>query len=527
VLKRITLHALWIATALRLLIPSTADPDLWGHVLFGNLLRDGTFPSINGLAYTAPAHPWMNHELLAEGVMAAVYAALGSYGLVALKVALGLATLALVRRSAFRRCHASWAAAVATAVAAVIMTPGFMIRPQLFTLVGLALTLDVLAASRHRARGVAWLLPLLAALWINLHGGVLAGIGLAAIGLVAGAWSVPAAAGRRRGELVRAGVLITLLAAATMVNAYGVRLLWFLVTDVTPRVPITEWAPVALADLSFPLFKATVLGILVWLALARRGRLPETMIVLVAGAAALLHQRHIPLFAVAAAPLLAGALVDVAARLRRRGDLRTSVPVLRGGFAAATALQIVLAVVVIAHTRARLEVDPGIYPVQALRFLAQNGIAGRVALPFDWGEVALWSLPAGSSVAVDGRFTAAYPQDVLDETWRFMRGSPGWNDLLTHYPTDVVVSARAQPPSRLLRNDPEWVYVYSDPLSVVFLRRVPSQTAALARFAAGGFAYDASPIDNVFPALARAPGAGEEPPGAPSSARVARTWTGP
>ena len=66
--------------------------------------------------------------------------------------------------------------------------------------------------------------------------------------------------------------------------------------------------------------------------------------------------------------------------------------------------------------------------MQALRFLAQNGIAGKVALPFDWGELALWSLPAGSTVAVDGRFTTAYPQEVLDQSWRFMAGAPGWND---------------------------------------------------------------------------------------------------
>src|SRR5207237_8794092 len=90
----------------------------------------------------------------------------------------------------------------------------------------------------------------------------------------------------------------------------------------------------------------------------------------------------------------------------------------------------------------RIDVDPTLYPVQALRFLAQNAIVGRVALPFDWGEVALWSLPAGSSVAVDGRFTTAYPQYVLDESWRFMSGDAGWNGLLTRYPTDVVVSAR-------------------------------------------------------------------------------------
>src|SRR6185369_7444603 len=123
------------------------------------------------------AHPWINHELFAEGVMAALYAVLGSRGLVLLKVTLGLATLALVRRAALRRCHSTWAATIATAVAAVIMTPGLMIRPQLFTLLGVALVLELVGRARYQARGPAWTLPLVVAIWVNLHGGVLAGIG--------------------------------------------------------------------------------------------------------------------------------------------------------------------------------------------------------------------------------------------------------------------------------------------------------------------------------------------------------------
>ncbi len=533
---RLALHALWIATALRVLLPSAADPDLWGHVLFGDLFLHGGIASTNGFAYTAPAYPWINHELLAEAAMAALYAILGSRGLVLLKLTLGLTTLALVRHAALRRCHSAWAATIATAVVAVIMTPGFMIRPQLFTLVGVALVLELLGRARYQPRGAAWMLPIVIAIWINFHGGVLAGVGLAAIGLAAGAWRArpsPATAttssrcatatttSLRRAELVRATALIALLLAATLVNVYGVKLPWFLVTKVTPRVAISEWAPVTLADMSFPAFKVAVLAIAGWLLIARRGRLPETLVVLAVAAAALLHQRHVPLFAIAAAPLLAAALVDVAALLRLRRRQQGCARVLRGGIAAMTVVQVALAILVAAQTQGRIDVDPNLYPVQALRFLAQNDIVGRVALPFDWGEVALWSLPAGSSVAVDGRFTTAYPQYVLDESWRFMSGDAGWNALLTRYPTDVVMSARSQPPAQLLRDDPEWTYVYSDPIAVVFLRRSPSHAAALARFHAGRFAYDSTPLDAAFPALAR--GARD----APSSATLAAAWIGP
>jgi len=553
---RLALHALWIATALRILVPSAADPDLWGHLLFGDVFLHAGIAATNGFAYTTPAHPWIDHELGAEAVMAAVYAALGSRGLVLLKVMLVLATLALVRRAALRRCHATWAATIATAFSAVIMAPGFMIRPQLFTLLGVALVFELVGRAHYRPRGIVWMLPLVVAVWINLHGGALAGIGLAAIGLASGAWHGPARrreleppagldarspviAGpaprpRQRADLARAAILILFLAAATLVNVYGARLPWFLVTKVTPRVPISEWAPVPVADLSFAAFKAALVAIVGWLVLAHRGRLAETLVVLAAAAAALLHQRHIPLFAIAAAPLLAAALRDVGALLRLRRRQRSCARLLRGGIAALTAVQVALAIVVIARSQGRIDVDPGIYPVQALRFLTQNDIVGRVALPFDWGEVALWSLPAGSSVAVDGRFTTAYPQYLLDESWRFMRGGDGWSDLLTRYPTDVVVSARSQPPSQLLRDDPEWTYVYSDPVAVVFLRRVPSQAAAIARFHDGRFTYDATPLDPAFQALARgtddgrrASAGGGATPGAPDSATLASAWRGP
>ena len=531
-LERITLHALWVATAVRILVPSASDPDLWGHVLFGNLLLGGVLPTTNGLAYTVPDHPWVNHELVAEGVMAAVFNLRGAAGLVALKTAVGLATLALVWRAARRRSGERWAASVATAIAALVMAPGLMIRPQLFTLLFLALTLDWLAAADYRARGPARYLPLVVVLWVNTHGGVLAGVGLAAAGVLAAlAGRAALAGGPQRSDAQRSdapplelgatGLLLLALGAALLLNPYGTSLLGFLLTGVTPRVPITEWAPVALGDRSFLAFKALGVVAGAWLALSGRGRVPETVIVAAAAAAAVLHRRHIPLFAIAAAPVVAACLADTVDRLRRRSDLVRTVPLLRAAIGAAAALQVALAVAAALRAGGRIEVDARTYPIQAVRFLSQNAIGGNVALPFDWGEFALWSLPPGSRVAIDGRFTTAYPQPLLDQAWRFMTGAPGWDDLLTRYPTDIVLADRTQAPARLLRGHPDWEYVYSDPVSVVFLRRVPSQAAALARFDAGALIYDRTPLDRDFPALARAAsGAGSEHPAADAGARI-------
>jgi hypothetical protein len=491
----IIFHVLWIATALRVLLPCFADPDLWGHVLFGNVLLSGTLPAVNGFAYTAPQHPWVNHEILAETAMAAVFNDGGALGLVVLKVVIGLATLFIVWRAALRRSRHPGASAVATALAAAIMAPGLMIRPQLFTLLFLAATLAELAKEDFRPRRRAWALPLLAVVWVNTHGGVLAGVGLAAIGVL-----VALAARMREGGVTRrdAGMSLAFVAAlvgALFVNPYGATLVRFLLTDVTPAVPITEWAPVSPTDLSFALFKGVLLVVVLGLLLGRRGRPPEVAVLAAATLAAFLHRRHIPLFAIAAAPLLAAVVADAWVALARRAGDKT----LRMGVAAVAALQIVVAVQTGVTARGRIVVDPWRYPVQAFRFLAQNDIAGNVAVPFDWGEYALWSLPAGSRVAIDGRFTTAYPRALLDEAWRFMGGGEEWDALLTRYPTEIVVADRRQAPARLLRDAREWAYVYSDPVSVVFIRRVATQTGTLERFAAGSFRYDSGPLDTSFP----------------------------
>ena len=97
---------------------------------------------------------------------------------------------------------------------------------------------------------------------------------------------------------------------------------------------------------------------------------------------------------------------------------------------------------------------------------------------------------------------ADYAAPVLESAWAFMSGAPGWDALLTDYPTDVVVTDRNQAPAKLLRHHPEWEYVYSDPLTLVFIRKVPSQDATLARFHAGALHYDRSPLDTGFPAAA-------------------------
>jgi len=72
--------------------------------------------------------------------------------------------------------------------------------------------------------------------------------------------------------------------------------------------------------------------------------------------------------------------------------------------------------------------------------------------------------------------------EVIRDLWNWMEGKDGWRNLLDHYPTDIAMTSRHHPVTSLLRKDPKWVYIYSDPVAFVFVRRTQSQADLLERF---------------------------------------------
>jgi len=143
--------------------------------------------------------------------------------------------------------------------------------------------------------------------------------------------------------------------------------------------------------------------------------------------------------------------------------------------------------------RMQLVVPPLEYPTQAADFLHRNGIRGNVATAFDWGEYFIWKLYPAVRVSIDGRYTTAYPMEVIDDSWEWMRGGQGWRRLLEKYPAEIAVTDRHHPVTQRLRNDSEWVYIYSDPTAFVFVRKTPRQDPLLEKFRAGELLHPKAP----------------------------------
>lgn len=489
---------LLVGILIRLTSNTIADPDLWGHIRFGQLTRRlGSVTLADPYSYVTVGHPWINHEWLSEVIFSRVWDSLHTSGLVALKTAFVLVILLLVYRRLWRSGLGLLRAGLVLVALAIPTLLGLgTLRPQLFTYLAFVLTLLLLERAERGGAGWLWLLPPLFAVWVNLHGGVLAGLGVlvvwAASRVVAallGSWRRRRAAagdGRDPGpEAPRPGALVAVAvtlaaAAALLLNPYGFRLPLFLLRTATvPRPEISEWKALPIRSGLGLVYLAYVVGG-AWI-LQRSPRRPRPALLAVLGVVAILPLtaiRHLPLFGLALGVLLAP---DLGAVLGPKG--RHPAP---GGRAAPWLAALAGLVGVLTAARAIpsfrcIEMGPqsgGLdYPARAVGLLQRSGARGNLAVFFNWGEYAIWKLEPAMKVGMDGRRETVYPDFAYREYLDWLGGVGDWDRFLELGPADLALVPRDRPVYNLMSLSPEWPRVYQDTLAAVFARRGSADAA--------------------------------------------------
>lgn len=477
-MSAVSRQALFAVSILYFFSYPEVDPDLWGHLFFGReILQSGGLPGRNTYSYTAPQFPWINHEWLSEILFYGVFAIAGSPGLILLKIVIG-ASIAWVLHGLMREWGVARLPRTLTLVwTMALLSPGFSVRPQIFTYLFFTIFISLFYRQRENDMSNLTIFPLLTLLWVNLHGGFVAGLGILGLFSLWTLFSGNLSAATARLALLRS-LPLALSVIASVVNPYGLDLMGFLAEDLFLARPITEWQPIPWTTLSFLEFKVALLLVLIFSWKKGSWRRWEVVLTFLTAFLAVQHQRHIPFFAIAAAPLLAAGLQNIYEWMKDRARPG----LLTAALLAAVLYQLLAMGRIHFHHRLELVVSPGEYPTQAADFLRRNQIQGNLAVPFDWGEYLIWKLYPAVRVSVDGRYTTAYPTEVLRDNWEWMAGGKGWKRLLDHYPTDIALANRLHPVAGLLWKDPEWVYIYSDPVAFIFVRKTASQEKLLTRF---------------------------------------------
>ena len=157
-----------------------AQNDTWWHLRSGQDIWRGVLPTVERWSSTARGHSWPDHEWLSEAIFYPVHR-FGGMPLLALLVAcVTTVTFALVWRLMVGPVLRRGALVFLTLPVTLIMAS---LRPQVFSLLLLAVTVTLLARARF-----AWL-PLVFLLWANLHGAVVVGgVVVAAVLVTAFVW---------------------------------------------------------------------------------------------------------------------------------------------------------------------------------------------------------------------------------------------------------------------------------------------------------------------------------------------------
>src|SRR5260370_27724812 len=69
---------------------TTVDPDLWGHVVFGqHMLKARAVERVENYSWTVHGQPFINHEYCADFILGAAHSLFGGSGPLLLNVAIG------------------------------------------------------------------------------------------------------------------------------------------------------------------------------------------------------------------------------------------------------------------------------------------------------------------------------------------------------------------------------------------------------------------------------------------------------
>lgn len=487
--------------AANLLSWRSIEPDLWGHIQYGeDWIHAGTMPTTASHTYSTPDHPWVNHENLFELAVAVGQRTVGGLGLMVFKCISGLWLLWIMVRTASRRDVPVMAAAVAMIPVASGLAEFWLMRPQLFSFLFCGLMLVALdrafrdweAAKTVRFKWLWFCIPLMVA-WTNAHGGFAAGLcifvavlGLRGIEL----WSHQRQ--HATSTLMHFAVIGIAAILSVLVNPYGYELpYWMLVSLSQPRPEVSEWANILDGGgVLFPFLLLSVLSIsCVCLTRFKRDWVQIVVLALIA-VQAVGHLRHLAFFAIAFGFWMPQHVWSLWHRLVEWRPTLGVHEALTGR--AAKLIGMELAVVaaslvgLLSYTFATFGVDRSKYPVSAFEFMEHENIQGRLVVTFDWAQYALAALAPDTTVGFDGRYDTCYPQTVVDMNFDLLFGS----DMSRRYrgsksgpvdsnrvlefgnPTLVLMDCIADVPAvRHLDGHPNWVPLYRDARAALWGRR--------------------------------------------------------
>jgi hypothetical protein len=444
-----------------LLLPTNAgsmlfDPDTGWHLAAGDLIRKSGLPIHDPWAFTTGDWPWYNISWAWDIALSYVYQHWGWSGVVAMNSVTIATTLALVFAASLVRSEHGIAAFLVTMMAtfALISTNARSYQVSFAFVAMLSLMLSQI--SRGKAP-LCWLffIPAMMSIWVNVHGGFLAAF------IVLGFHGLDTLLQknyRLTAKLAAAGAASL---AACLINPYGLHIIDATLCTLSSRLKpyINEWRPLSFTSADL-MVHAYIIAFLFLVFMRKTPALKAEK--WIAGLWLLLgvtSVRHLSIFGIVSAPLLAAPVRDILLRNLKQGScapladkicaLSTRVVETAAASCAMVVAAIALSAWLYTPQAAKLYDIEALNPLPDLlpeiAFLEKKYPHARMFNSYSLGGPLIFYAHGKVPVWIDGRAETAFPPQVISDYISFVAPDDKWVELFDRWHIDGAIIASHEP----------------------------------------------------------------------------------
>lgn len=468
------------------------DGDTGYHIRAGDfMLETLTFPFKDPFSYLHPPLPWTAHEWLSEIIMALIHKVSGLTGIV-IFFSFIIASVYYIFFRIIKSCKLNIILSILLVLLVIASSQmHWLARPHIFSLLLILIWYYILDEFQYKGKNYLYLLPPVMLLWVNLHGGFMAGfflIGVYLFGNLLKSIAYKDIESRKKAKGL--GLIMLLCLAASLINPYGYNILIFPFNLTSNKFIMDNVNEFLSPNFHEPMFFTYLFFIMIAILAISKARLNiiELTLILLFTYMSLYSVRYIPLFSIIVAPILLKQiqkLVDETGGrfvgfLNKRSEKISFADASAKGY-----LLPVLAVIVVvffaAYGKLEFGFDKKLKPVDAVEFLKREKITGNMFNNDEFGDYIIYAAWPEYKVFFDGR-SDMYGTERMKEYFKITRIQPGWDKVIEKYNIDWIIYNANSALSLFLMERDDWKLIYADKVANIFVKNVPENQYLIEKY---------------------------------------------
>ncbi len=468
---------------------NAVDYDLWARLIMGNYVFHKGFPMYSDVVSYTPTHVWYDPEWLSSAFIYFIRVKFGIIGLTFLKAILFylcmfFASLAIkdkVRNKVFAYNIGFYLILLFISFQASLIN--FSVRCQLVTFVFMAIWIYLLEKIRNNQNKLLVLLPFIMLIWLNSHGGCIAGVGILLL------YGIGEFLNKK--PFKKYFITLFFVCLVFLINPWGIDYIKFIVdSSYLDRSWISEWQSPFSRPLMFNFFYFVMLvsiifcyGYKLYFKKINYQNLDKTKLIVLFVVAILSSKyiKHSGLFIVIYAIFMYEDFYFVYNDLMEKLRKYLQIDIIAARYLSYLK-EIIIYFIIFAYSLFVFVTVPFNsshyasilinYPVQPLRFLEMNGIKGRLFSGFYYGSFISYKYYPDIKIYMDGRQEQVYSSQLFDEAMFFLANlgdTP--TKAITRYKPDIILVENSWRCNKTLVKNSDFKKVYQDDKYSVYLRK--------------------------------------------------------